>query len=537
MKFVKHILICLLTVLLFYISWAPNSMAGFMFIGFTPILHLIFSYDSNTRKFSNLYLITLLFFTFLFVNFSLTSWVIHAHLFGGIFASVFNASLMTFVCFLIYKIKCKLGYKHALMAFPILWIAFEYLHLNWDLTWPWMSLGNVFSEFPNWIQWYEFTGILGGSLWVLLVNILLFFTFNQLIKNQKFINPIFFSLFFLTTPFIISKKTIVDTNYTQGKKVNIVVVQPNYEPHAEKFNKPQTTQLKEVEELIKPIWNSNPAIIVFPETFLVDWIWESRLETATGVLKMKSWLADHPNTQILTGASTGRVLNKSEYSKTTARRSRNGTMFEVFNSALLISENKPTQVFHKSKLVPGAEMTPFAQILKPVFEKFPIKLGGSIGNFGTNDTLKNFRSFMGEFTPIICYESVFGEYLSSFNSLGMEWICIITNDGWWGDTFGHQQHHSYARLRAIENRKYIVRSANTGISSVINPLGTVEQFLPYGESGVIETTITKSKTHTFYSKHGDYIGRLASFLAIVYLLQLVLTYLKNDTLDLKSLKK
>ena len=172
-------------------------------------------------------------------------------------------------------------------------------------------------------------------------------------------------------------------------------------------------------------------------------------------------------------------------------------------------------------------MTPFSTILKPIFDKFPIKVGGAIGNFGINDTLQNFSSYKGDFTPIICYESIFGEYVSSFNSLGASWICIITNDGWWGDTFGYKQHNSYARLRALENRKYIVRSANTGISSVINPLGMVEQFLPYGESGIIEATISKSNKITFYAKHGDYIGRLASFLAIVYFLLLTMSYLKK----------
>ena len=141
---------------------------------------------------------------------------------------------------------------------------------------------------------------------------------------------------------------------------------------------------------------------------------------------------------------------------------------------------------------------------------------------------KNFTSYKGKFTPTICYESIYGEYVSSFNTLGSSWICIITNDGWWGTTFGHQQHQSYARLRAIENRKYVLRSANTGISSVINPLGLVEQFLPYAEEGIIETRISKFDKTTFYAQHGDYIGRLASFLAIIYLLQLLISYLKKQ---------
>ena len=147
------------------------------------------------------------------------------------------------------------------------------------------------------------------------------------------------------------------------------------------------------------------------------------------------------------------------------------------------------------------------------------------------------RSKQGDFTSLICYESIFGEYVSGFIEKGAQWICLITNDGWWGDSYGHQQLHSYARLRAIECRRYIVRSANTGISSVINPVGIVEQFLPYAESGIIKAAIVKSDVRTFYSRYGDYIGRLASFLAIIYFLQLILTYLKKDVTDLKSLKK
>ena len=104
---------------------------------------------------------------------------------------------------------------------------------------------------------------------------------------------------------------------------------------------------------------------------------------------------------------------------------------------------------------------------------------------------------------------------------------MISNDGWWGHTYGHQQLHSYARLRALESRRYIARSANTGISSVINSKGIVEQFLPYSQKGIINATIFKSNVITFYSKYGDYIGRVASFLAIVYILQLIIIYFSH----------
>ena len=537
MRFVKHILACLLTALLFFVSWPPNSLPVFIFIAFVPILWLVFNFNSGRTKYSAWSLFASLFVTFFTLNFLLTSWVMNAHWGGGLFASVFNAFLMSCVLLLVYKLKHRMGDKHAFMAFPILWLAFEYLHLNWELTWSWMTLGNVFSEKTSWMQWYEYTGTLGGSLWVLLINCILYYGLSKLIAKESFLKLIFLAVFIFIVPYGISKSITSNLSNLDGDSVDVIIVQPNYEPHFEKFTVPQNSQLLRVEALLDSVWQTKPDLIVLPETFITDWIWESRIENAPVITSMRSWLNDHPQTQILTGASTGKIINDLDHLKSTARRSRSGTWYEVFNTALLISVDEPVQIYHKSKLVPGAEMTPYSALLKPILDKFPIELGGTVGNFGVNDSIFNLSSKQGDFTSIICYESIFGEYVSGFIEKGAQWICLITNDGWWGKSYGHQQLHSYARLRAIESRRYIARSANTGISSVIKPDGIVEQFLPYAETGIIKATIVKSDVRTFYSRFGDYIGRLASFLAIIYLLQLILTYLKKNAIDLKSLKK
>jgi apolipoprotein N-acyltransferase len=304
-------------------------------------------------------------------------------------------------------------------------------------------------------------------------------------------------------------------------------VQPNFDPHTEKFEISQDQQIKSVELLLDSIWSREPDLIVLPETFLTDWIWESRMENAPGIRRMRSWLSNHSDTQILTGASTSKVIYDIDHLDSSARRSKSGTWYKVFNTALLLSEKGPTQIHHKSKLVPGAEMTPFPALLKPLLERFPIEIGGSIGNFGVNDSLTNLKSIQGDFASLICYESIFGEYVGRFSQKNAQWICIITNDGWWGDTYGHQQHLSYARLRAVECRKSVVRCANTGISALILPNGMISHQLSYGESGILEGDIPKSELSTFYSLHGDYLGRLASFLAIVYLLQMIILLLQR----------
>ena len=101
---------------------------------------------------------------------------------------------------------------------------------------------------------------------------------------------------------------------------------------------------------------------------------------------------------------------------------------------------------------------------------------------------------------------------------GAQFLAIMTNDAWWGNTQGHKQHLNYARLRAIENRRSIARSANTGISALINQKGEIEKELGYGLKGTLKGTINSSDTITFYTQYGDYIPKLAFIPAGILLL-------------------
>ena len=522
MKFLESTGACLLSLIFFFISWPPNGLTLFIFISFVPLLWLVFNYNNQRKVLIPWTLFLYLFCVFFLINFSLTSWVMNAHFGGGLFAILLNTFLMSSVFVLVYYTFRFKDKKHAFISLPIFWLSFEYLHLNWELSWSWMNLGNVFSEQIQWIQWYEFTGSLGGSLWILLVNILIYLLLDSFFDKKSILTPLFFLLIILFFPMVYSSCIFVESNDYKGESLNVVVVQPNFDPYFEKFDISQEQQIKSVELLLDSLWLREPNLIVLPETFLTEWLWESRIENTPVIMRIRSWLNEHSNTQILTGASTCKVIYERNHLDSSIRITKSGTWYKVFNSALLISKNSPIQIYHKSKLVPGAEMTPFSFILKPLIERFPVKIGGSIGNFGVNDSLFNLNSIQGDFTSLICYESIFGEYVGKFTQMNPQWICIITNDGWWGDTYGYHQHLSFAKLRAIECRKSIVRSANTGISALILPNGRISHQLSYGEAGIINGDIPKSELSTFYSLHGDYLGRLASFLAIIYLLQIII---------------
>ena len=141
-----------------------------------------------------------------------------------------------------------------------------------------------------------------------------------------------------------------------------------------------------------------------------------------------------------------------------------------------------------------------------------IDLGGTVSTKTTQEERHVFEVNQKLIiAPIICYESVFGEFVTGYVNNGATVLGIITSDAWWENTQGHKQHFSYAKIRAIETRRSVARSANTGISGFISPLGTVLKKSKYNERTSLKSSVPISRKMTFYVKHGDYIARIAYF--------------------------
>jgi apolipoprotein N-acyltransferase len=195
----------------------------------------------------------------------------------------------------------------------------------------------------------------------------------------------------------------------------------------------------------------------------------------------------------------------------------------------LLLHDTQASFYHKSKLVLGVEKLPFSDWF-PFLEELSIENGGTSGTLGIADEPEVLRTDAFSFAPLICYESIYGEFNAEQCAKGAEAIVIITNDGWWRDTPGYKQHASFARLRAIENRKYVARSANTGISCFINSRGDVLQKTPWWQPAVLSGTIGLSAETTFYSRNGDLLGRSAMIAAAITLLFSVFkTFRKKGT--------
>ena len=514
----KKIILSLLSGFLFFISWPPITDFTFLiFIAFVPLLILelyLLKKSINLKEY-----LGYVYLTFFIFNLCVTFWIQHAHFAGAIFAILCNAFFMTFVFFLYVKIKQNISWKQSFFILPVLWISFEYLHLNWDLSWPWLTLGNIFSSHPYWIQWYSYTGVLGGTFWILMINIL----FVKLYQNKNHINlrHWYMSLILLFIAMPIGLSYLIYSNslkLVSHDNVNVIVVQPNIDPYSKKFNLLQQDQTKVVIDLIAPKLNKAVDYVILPETFLVSPIWLHNLKNNLDLKRFSQLLNQYKDLNIVVGATLLELSKKTAFTKPLLNHQNK--FYKVHNSAIQLN-NLGVNKYYKSKLVPGAEQMPFQKWLYPILGDQILKIGHStsLGNFSKQDSLSIFSSSKHNYiAPIICYESIYGDYVRRFIKKGAEVIFIITNDGWWKKTSGYKQHHMYAKLRAIETRRYIARSANTGISSIINHLGELESSIDWDQEDIIEYNIPLYNDQTFYTQYGDVLGRFCSFLSVVMML-------------------
>lgn len=526
---------------MFWAGWPAHGISFLLLIAFCPLLLVEEYFYREGRNFRAFAFFKYAYITTFSWNILSTWWVLNATIVGGIAAIVLNALFMALVLLAFHFIRIKTNNLTGYSALVILWLSFEYFHLNWQCSWPWLTLGNGFANWANSVQWYEYTGVLGGSLWILMSNIILFRLIKAFgvdktdSKNKR--NATIAAATVIILPLLISLLTIEayrnsqeNRNKVKNTSVTVVVVQPNIDPYNEKFSGDFMNQLSKMLTLADKKVDTSTDYLVFPETALTDPdIWENNWDANGSIQVLKNYVARHPHLSLITGASTLRNYNKGDSLSETARKYIDGEgYYDSYNTAIQLNNNYHLQYYHKSKLVPGVESMPFQKYLGPIAD-LAFKLGGASGTLGTQ---KEPSVFVNPNKGInagvaICYESIYGEYIGKYVQKGANLIFVITNDGWWQDTPGYRQHLSYARLRAIETRRCIARAANTGISAFINEDGEITQHTSWWTPDVIEASLLPHTNLTFYVQHGDYIGRIACWLCIPLLLFLLITLSKR----------
>ncbi|MEJ7682264.1 MAG: apolipoprotein N-acyltransferase [Segetibacter sp.] len=448
-------------------------------------------------------------------NAGTTWWIWNATPPGAISAIIANSFLMSVPLLGFHIFKIKYGNNTGYISLIVFWLSFEYIHLNWQLSWPWLTIGNVFATHTDWVQWYEFTGASGGSLWVLVANVMVYNTCKNR-KSLKTITTIVLTTAILFLPVMISY-LVHPATASKAATTNVIIVQPNIDPYSEKFDVASTEgQIQKLIRLSEEKIDSNTRLVLWPETALPVAVFQDQVQENIHYKPVFDFVNRHPDITLQTGIESLKNYGSEKFTNTARKNQSDGSYYDGFNSAMVIKTNQPLQFYNKSKLVPGVETLPdFLLWLGAIFERF----GGTAGGYGHDKEAVAFNAAGDPYitAPIICYESIYGEYITNYIKKGANLLTIMTNDGWWANTPGHKQHLNYARLRAIETRKWIARSANTGISAVINSNGDILETRPWDEASSIKRGIPPVTGETFYVRNGDLIFKLALFLMIVLL--------------------
>ncbi len=529
-------LLAILSGLLLGMSWPVNGFAPLAFIALIPMLLIRTYILQNPTLFSRGAMVLYSYVTFLVFNLFTTWWVAYSTLVGGVLAFLLNSFFMALVFGLAHIVDSRIMKgKTGFFILIFFFISFEYLHMNWELTWSWLNLGNVFSEYPNFVQWYEYTGVLGGSIWVITINLIIQQAILRWIKYDRKIQysivPLFTALFLIVVPLMFSSY-LSDRIQKQQSSINVLLIQPNIEPYEEAYELTSGQLVDNILNISKKYIDTNTELIICPESSINRTMWEESIEQYPAIKKLRNFIKKHKNVSILIGASTRRMLRQGEEVKAYARSFSDepDKYYYNYNSALFLQNNKPIEFYHKAKLVPGVERMPFAALLKPV-EKYAIDLGGTTGSLGISTKPKLFSPRPDvNVAPIICYESIYGEFVGNFVKEQPSFISVITNDAWWYNSPGHKQHFSYARLRAIETRRYVVRAANTGISGVINEKGEVLETSKFYDKTAIKANIPIYTAWTYYAKNGDYLGRISIFIVVLLILMSLSSFLRRKEL-------
>ena len=474
--------------------------------------------------------------TFLLWNTITVWWICNATLGGGIFAIVANSLQMSVIWALFRASKKVFRGVLPYIFLMVMWIAWERWYFGTQISFPWLVLGNAFANNTALIQWYEFTGTLGGSLWIWACNLSVFGLivcaaegrFARWTAWAKRYCAIGVLLLFAGP---IALSLVIFNNYkadADGQQLDVVIAQPNIDPYSKFISLTQAQQngiiAPLIEEGLKSIGKDSTAasatLVLTPETFTRYIATNAPSEDKT-VKFADAVAARYPGTNIILGAATKTYFFQKEAPNILAWPAGEGVWYNTHNSAVMLDGTGRYQIFHKYKLVVGTELTPYPKIFVPLDNM----LGGMMARDAAQEEISVLDVKAGGKTiPVgcaICYESVYGEYCTGYVRKGAKAMTIITNDAWWGNTPGYRQHFSYARIRAIELRRDIARCGNTGISGIINSRGDVVLKGPWWEKTVLTGKINLRSDVTFFARVGDVPGRVCTMLFLLLFLAMI----------------
>ncbi len=438
-------------------------------------------------------------------------------------------------------IKRKISLNIALWLFPFLWTGFEFAHGLGEFSYPWLTIGNT--QFYNhyWVQIIDIIGVYGASFLIALINVLLLkliilirknqLKYKELLKLSTSRNYILGVIALILIPNVYGFYRVFEyDNIFKAIELSVAIVQPNINP----WRKWETSVPKQIQihkHLQDSLRKSNPHLdlALWCETSIPYMSIETN--AFHDYPNISNWV-DTSNIPLLTGFTELKLYDNEKEATPTARKLGNSSiMYESYNTALLLNPNihdENRQIYKKMRLTPMAERLPYADYL--LFARGWFEWSVGISAWGIGKEQKNLKLYKNNdsvsIATIICIESIYPDFVRNFANQGAELFTVITNDAWYDYTFGPRQHYILAAMRAIENRRYLARAANSGISGIISPTGeSVIEAPPYKSIAISGNVILLSKK-TFYTKYGDIIAWLSIFISLI---SIVFSFIKKKS--------
>lgn len=528
----NQLLLGLLSGVMIGLSYPPIPLPYLAFVAFVPYFSVIQKREglADINRFT--------YFTAFIFNLITLYWV------GGWlpnsdpFLMVAGTTLLFFnpVVFLIpstlyYLAKKYINKNIALFLFPLFWITFEFAYSLTDFKFPWLTLGNTLSYFTNYIQIADIVGVYGLSVLILFANIFVYQFKRDLSIGKRNKLALVSFILIIVIPIIYGNYKIVSFSPQDGS-VKIGLIQPNIDPNEKWKDGNVDEKIDSYLELSQKAINAGAKIIIWPENALPVYLLSGNYSNK--VNRIHNY-ADTNNISILTGMPDVNYYYNIDEAPEDAKPVNDGKVMKTsYNSILLFNPNsREVQKYGKMKLVPFGEKVPLVESL-PILGEW-IKWNVGIGSWNTGRDTTVFETKVKDKTikigGLICIESIYPIFTSIFVNKGAELIAVVTNDSWYGDTSGPYQHKEMSVIRAVENKRSVVRAANGGISCLIDPLGrTIAETSMYTRDYLV-VDVQLNNELTFYTKNPWLLPMSASVISIIVLLLSLVVKIKGKVYD------
>ena len=522
----KELILGLSSGILLGLSFPPIPLPYLLFVGFIPYLIVLGKRDTLAEI--NRFTYFTIFFFNLITLYWVGSWTPDADPFLMVAGSVlmfFNPIVFLIPSTLYYLARKSIGKATALFLFPWFWLFYEYIYSITDFKFPWLSLSNGLPYFTNYIQIADTIGSYGLTVLIVYANIFAYLIWKTFNENKK-LNYSFVAVFILIIVLPIFYGVYKINSYEEtNSKIKVGLIQPDINPNKKWEIGNLDTQIDLYENMSLEAIAQGAELIIWPETALPVYLMTERYKNET--LRIQNFV-DSFEVSLMTGMPHAEYFFNPETAPEEAKPLKNSkTVYTSHNSILFFSPNNKIKQYGKIKLVPFGEKVPLVDVFPVLGKWIKWNVGISSWNTGQDTVVFNHQNDLIDQVGIggvICIEAIYPDFISAFVEKGAEFIAVVTNDSWYGNSSGPYQHKEMQVLRAVENRRSLVRAANGGISCIVNPLGITEIETEMFTQRVLVGDVELKSELTFFTKYPLLFPYISILLTLIMLF--VYLYLK-----------